>query len=147
MIGIEFKIQNKRNVSILYEVLKGTDFSKYIWHFAQKEMFSKNYDKLILNEFERGELLEKALKSDPIFITECNLQVFSKDDKVIDLKDYKTFYKSNCYLIILIYDVEEVEIYLKNNELKKIVLSNLKRMGINYLKKTKKNDGRTIMRI
>ena len=147
MIGIEFEIHNTNNNSVLYDLLKGIDFNEYIWYFAQKEMFDKNYKKSPLNELVKGEILEKTLKFNQIFIIECNLQVFSKEDKIIDIKDYETFNKSDCSLIILIYDTKEVEIYFKNNKLKKIVLSNLKKMGIDYLKKTKKNDYRTIMRV
>lgn len=43
MIGIEFEIHNTNNNSVLYDLLKGIDFNEYIWYFAQKEMFDKNY--------------------------------------------------------------------------------------------------------
>lgn len=74
-----------------------------------------------------------------------NLQIYSKGIESSEIKVYDDFVKSNCELILLIVDCREFEIYFKNNEIKDIVLNNLKSQNIIYKIKTIDNDTRYTM--
>ena len=74
-----------------------------------------------------------------------NLQVCLKGENIMEIRNYNDFLNSNCKLILLICDNSCIEFYFKSDDIKNVILMNLKSMNIKYDIKTKDNDGRTTM--
>jgi len=143
MIGIEFKRENKYG-NFLIHLLNNIEFSEYNFFFTEQEMYYINaFDDVI-----QGEKFKKILvENTDYYVIFLNMQVYLKDNKMTIIEEYTDFLESDCELMILINDAVNVEIYFKDNNLKKQILKNLKQMNVKYNIKTIDNDGRYAMHV
>jgi len=141
MIGLEFKY-NKNYSNIFNELLKGIDSSKYACDIQEFEIIFSDFTKIDENKLNLEKLINEKKEYQAI---SANIRLFLKDSEFEKIDNYNDFKNSDCQLIILISDVFDVEIYLKDNELKDLIIQNLKENNISYKFKTKDNDGRNVM--
>lgn len=80
-------------------------------------------------------------------VIELNLQIFKINKNDCDINDYNDFLHSDCELIMLISDCNFIEMYFKNNELKEIIMRNVKKLELDYIEKRVETDGRKKMEI
>ena len=145
MIGIEFEKENIYD-RFLNELLDGVNLEQYKLIVIENEVMTSNIQNRFLNNHEILNLINDSDKSD-YYITFLNLQIFSKGEKNVEIRNYQDFFDSSCEFVLLISDCVYVEMYFKNNIIREIVLNNLKIMGISYNIKTKENDCRYNMSV
>lgn len=145
MIGIEFEKENIYD-RFLNELLDGVNLEQYKLIVIENEVMTSNIQNRFLNNHEILNLINDRDKSD-YYITFLNLQIFSKGEKNVEIRNYQDFFDSSCEFVLLISDSVYVEMYFKNNIIREIVLNNLKIMGVSYNIKTKENDCRYIMSV
>ena len=144
MIGIEFKYSFTLD-NFISKIFQNINLEDYKFYYRQQEIIFEDTKetkfKKIMNGYEIKNLIENNEK---YMIVDLNLHVYYQNNKeILDLSNYDNFLNSNCQLVILIYDLENVEIYFKDNYLKEKILLNLSFLNIKYKIKTLKNDGRT----
>lgn len=141
MIGIEFEYT--KNYSNIFKFLfNGIDELKYEYDVHEFEVIYEDFTNVYENNFNMNKIINEKRLYQPLFV---NIRFYLKDEKFEKIENYKDFNNSNCQLILLISDVFDVEIYFKENELKNLILNNLKENNIDYNIKTAENDERTIM--
>lgn len=143
MIGVEFEKSNESD-TFVQDILAGLNSSNYKVYFLEKEIHDIEIDE---DEYSNQKLESFLNKKEKSYIVFLNVQVYKFESEKDEFGSYFEFLKSNCEMIILIYDAIFVEIYFKNNELKEIILSNLNKMHIKYSYKTLDNDQRYIMHV
>lgn len=114
MRGISFIITNHSN--ILYQILKCIDIEKYIWYNidSQNESWKNTMDNDLFDLccYDGREFLE-CIKSNH-FVIFLKMQAYLKNGNFTEIHTYRDFEKSDCQLVLLIYDCSYVEIYSKN---------------------------------
>lgn len=143
MIGVEFE-KNNESDTFLQDILAGLNSSNYKVYFLEKEIHDIEIDE---NEYGNQKLKSLLNKKEKSYIIFLNAQVYKLKNEKDNFGNYSEFLKSNCELIILIYDAIFVEIYFKDNKLKELILSNLNKMKIKYSCKTLENDQRYTMHV
>ena len=138
MIGIEFKYSFTLD-NFISKIFQNINLEDYKFYFRQQEIIFEDTKetkfKKIMNGYEIKNLIENNEK---YMIVDLNLHVYYQNNKeILDLSNYDNFLNSNCQLVILIYDLENVEIYFKDNYLKEKILLNLSFLNIKYKRITK----------
>lgn len=113
--GVSFKIQQS-NIMSLWNILKCIDIKNYNWYNIQNqtEAWDTSRKKVFFNKsFYDGESFSKHIQN-PHFILFLKLQAYFKNDVFSHIHTYEQFEKSDCQLLLLIYDCEFVELYLKD---------------------------------
>ncbi len=146
--GVSFQIPGKPG-TYLFEVLKGIDIEKYCWFVEdQSEIWDASYKQSF---FEKGRydgrnFIEKIKEN--YYILFLKLQACLRNEDFSNIHTYQDFCDSNCQLLLLIYDCEFVEIFIKDqwiiDTLYQHLLSN-NFTNVEYI--TDENDGRTKMDI
>lgn len=148
MRGVSFKIL-RTTQNMLWQILKCIDIKSYYWLLIpnQSEVWgSLSKDSLWNTTFCDGESFFHFVKSTH-FIISLKLQAYSVATKeLFDIHTYEEFLKSDCQLLLLIYDCEFVEIFAKDPSVisdiyKNAILCNY--ANISYI--TDQNDGRIKM--
>lgn len=142
MIGIEFEYTNKYN-NIIKLIFDNIDINKYNWDISELQAYTEN--KIDLSSIKDiGRLIREKQKYSIVF---ANIKVFNKEMESCKIDTYDDFVKNKCELILLITDVNEFEIYMKDNVLKEQIIKNIKKLNISFKEKTIQNDGRTKMQV
>lgn len=140
VIGIEFKRKNRID-DFLNDLFSNIDLKKYIISLSECEIMNKHG--LLVENFYRDGRFEKNA-----YILFMNLKIFKTHNTAnTEILNYRDFQKSDCLLIVLISDVEDVEIYFKNNDLKYKILDFLNDNSIKYDEKRIYDDTRTIFSV
>lgn len=147
--GVSFKIPQMSG-NILWQMLKCINVEKYSWYnvINQCEVW-KNYDGGVSfeKEYYDGKSFLQNIMAEH-YIIFLKLQAYLDNGKFSSIHTYKDFQDSDCRLLLLIYDCESVEIYLKDiDDVNSLYESALKNnyTEIGYI--TDSNDGRTKMDI
>ncbi len=141
MIGIEFERPNECN-NFLNDLFENINLSNFKINISEDEIYYNNQNICFDKVYVKGKF-----KSN-IYIVFLNLKIYPKNNTDYEIiKNYKDFEKSNCQLMILINDVNFVEIYFKNVNLKNAILNNLEKKGIKFNIKTISSDSRIIMSV
>lgn len=144
MIGIEFSYKTNYE-KIVFELLKGIDFDKYSYSIMEDELFAESTGNKDLPNVIIGSDFLNYFNKEDYYVMFLNLQVYLKGENIMKIRNYNDFLNSNCKLILLISDNSYIEFYFKTDDIKSVILKNLKSMNIKYDIKTKDNDGRTTM--
>lgn len=144
MIGIEIEHESSYE-NILYDFLKGINFDDYKIDITEEEIYAENnFDNIHFNLYDfQNEISSKT----NYYIIFLNLKLYNKKGKIKAINTYEDFLNSDCQMIILISDNSLIEIYFKEDNLKKIILNNLAEKNISYEIKTKGNDSRLLMSV
>lgn len=133
---------------MLYQILKCISIEKYYWYNidSQSEVWDKSRGTTFFEkEIYDGKSFFKRINVDH-FIIFLKLQAYFTNSSFVDIHNYEEFKRSDCQLILLIYDCQYVEIYAKNQTVSKEILENALTnhyTEIQYI--TDSNDGRTKM--
>ena len=147
--GISFKISQKEP-NVLLDILSAIDLTKFYWYNIKEQA------EVYTEELEDDFFLKDCYKGEEFFryIEKSNLIIFLKFQAYLQFSDYKNirtyddFIKSDCQLILLIYDCEYVELYVKDSNYATIIYEEAIKNGydtIDYI--TDNNDERTSMDI
>ena len=124
--------------SFLRDLFDGINYLEYNWYFSEQDIFFSVIKKSRFLKVTSGKLFAKILNSGKKYlILMANIQVFDTKSNIRRIKDYEDFINSDCKLVILVSNTTDYEIYFKDNELKSIILSNLKKLNIPYREATK----------
>lgn len=140
MIGIEIN-HNSGYEHVLWDLLQDIELNNYSLNITEQEILSKDANGYIL--WDSTNFLTKIKES--YYIIFLNLQLFSKNSQITVINTYEDFLNSACQMLLLISDHNLIEIYFKDENIKHIILQNLKNKNIHYDIKTKENDSRQIM--
>lgn len=142
MIGIEFEIDNCKNIFKL--LFKGVSLNNYDLDLLQLDAYYPDDFKYSNKDDPSNKKVEELIESQREYnVIFANIRIYDKASKFQEINTYEDFIKSSCQMIILIVDIYEIEIYFKENNLKKQVLKNINDLNAEYKIKTKDNDGRT----
>ncbi|WP_444641541.1 DUF2691 family protein [Caproiciproducens sp. R1] len=144
--GVSFNVLPCDNT--LYQIFKCIDVEKYCWYNIDSQNEAWNNPQgtpFFETDYYDGKSFLRHIISDH-FIIFLKLQAYFKNGSFFDIHSYKEFDKSDCQLLLLIYDSQSVEIYAKDQILIKDIYENAL---ANYYTKiqyiTESNDGRTTM--
>lgn len=147
MIGIEFKLKTSYE-KMLYDLLKNIDFNNYKFEIVEEEIiYESDPERGLPSQLSGIEFKKEISDNGDYLVYFLNLQVYLNNSKVSHIETYDDFFNSDCELIVLVYDNEFIEIYMKENKLKEKIIQNLVTMGISYEIKTRENDGRYVMKV
>lgn len=119
--GVYFKTLPSEN--LLYQILKPIDVKEYCWYNVeeQNEVWDENISDLFFKEnVYDGETFSRQIASNN-FIVFLKLQAYFEKGSFSNINTYEEFQKSNCQMILLIYDCECVEIYSKDQMMLKSI--------------------------
>lgn len=144
--GVSFKVLPSSNV--LYQVLGCIDIEKYCWHNidSQNEAWDSPQGALFFEkDYYNGKSFLKHIISKH-FIVFLKLQAYFENGIFFDIHTYEDFKRSDCQLLLLIYDCKSVDIYAKDQIIIKDIYENAlinNYTEVEYI--TDSNDGRTKM--
>lgn len=147
--GVSFEVE-QGNTNVLMQIFSGIDVRKYNWQSIGSQNEAWTSDRgidVFLDCVYDGEGFLKQI-SEPIQIVFLKLQAYLPGSAMKNINTFEQFEDSDCQLMVLIYDCEEVEIYTKNKRELELLDKNAKVMGfrnLNYI--TDSNDERTSMNI
>ena len=145
--GISFKIQQATE-NVLWKILKCIDIEKYCWHNieSQNEVWDSPLGEVFFEtDFYDGKSFLQRIRLDH-YIVFLKLQAYFKNGEFYDVHSYEDFQKSDCSLLLLIWDCEFVNIYVKDEIVAKAIYENALSNSyteVEYI--TTSNDGRTKM--
>lgn len=116
MIGIKFEIPNEYNV-FLGKILENIAPKDGVWRIVCDEVLNEKgndfFTKEIYSNSEFKELISKETHYS-IFLT---LQLYEKNDKMSEIKNYNDYLNSDCKLLLIIVDNIFVDIYSKDESI------------------------------
>ncbi len=146
--GLSFKIPYQNN--FLWQILKFIDIENYDWYNvdSQCEVW-KNFNENLFFEtdFYHGKDFANKIREDH-FIIFLKMQAYLKNGTFIEIHSYDQFVKSECQILLLIYDCDNVEFYIKNISTIETLYEHAINNGysdVNYI--TDKNDKRLCLDI
>lgn len=150
--GISFKVSQNR-YHILSDILKNIDVQQYIWHSVDSQSEAWCY-----KNGEESDFLENQDYTGKEFLYEISqrhcilsikLQAYKSEySGNREIFTYEEFKESDCYLLLLIYDYEYIEIYAKEQHDIDLLMSNARKSNftdIDYI--TDANDCRNNMNV
>lgn len=115
IIGVTFEIQQALSDS-LWQILKCIDVEKYCWYniMSQNEVW-KNYDggESLQDYVYNGTEFKKEIMN-IYYIVFLKFQAYFEGDYFYDIHTYNEFKNSDCQIILLISDCENVEVFVKD---------------------------------
>lgn len=147
--GVSFKIPQTVS-DTLWQILQCCNTDIYNWQVikSQEEVWSESGEEDFFSEdYYKGYDFTKHIHSNH-YIIFLKLQAYLNQDEYENINTYDEFLKSNCQLLLLVYDCEFVEIYIKNQSCAGNVFQNaIDKNFENVAYITENNDYRTGMNI
>ncbi|WP_238907051.1 MULTISPECIES: DUF2691 family protein [unclassified Clostridium] len=121
-VGVIFEIPNEYG-KYLSEILEPLPVSLYDWvidndeiHLVDNDEFS---NKFLFNEnvMISGEKLYETSKTNTYYMVFVTLKGFFKDGHIKDISNYEEFLKSDCQIILGVYDCSQVMFWCKDSNL------------------------------
>ena len=146
--GIFFRALPGKN--ILWQIFKCIDVEKYSWHniLSQNEVLANYSGGIFFDaDYYDGKTFLQNIISE-YFIIFLKLQAYFEGGKFYDIHTCEEFLKSDCQLILFVYDCEYVEIYAKDEKDIKAIYENVLTLNYTEVKYiTESNYSRTKMDI
>lgn len=144
--GVSFRAPLK-SLDLLQRILNGIDLEALNWFVIenQTEVWEyPNYSAFLENAYYNGEDFSLTIKS-PHYIIFLKLQAYLRiDNSFKDIHTYEDFLSSDCLFLLLVYDCEYVEIYLKDAKTVNKIIKNAKEARFEEITIiTDENDART----
>lgn len=145
--GIRFIIP-QLTTNTLWKIFKNTDIATYNWYNIeeQNEVWTNPGGKDFFDsEYYTGESFQEKIKLDH-FIVFLKLQAYKKGGVFSSIHTFSEFKESECQVLLLAFDCEFVEIYVRDIELAGMICENARAEhfeSIEYI--TDDNDDRTIL--
>lgn len=145
--GVSFNIPQKTS-NILFQILKCIKTENFHWYniMSQTEVWDSSHCfDFFEDDYYDGEKFLNLIFLEH-FVLFLKLQAYSNPDDFSELHTYEEFINSNCQLLLLIYDCEFVEIFIKDSLLSKVIYKNALLNGFTKVKYiTEENDSRVCM--
>lgn len=147
--GISFTT-NHQTGDILRDLLSETDAHGFYWHIipTQTEAMDSTFESdFFKNEYYEG---EELLKCDfhNSYIIFLKLEAYTEKGCSKKIATYADFLMSDCQILILIYDCENVEVYAKSPHLLRSIEGYLQKCHCSHFNLiTDENDTRTKMNV
>lgn len=140
--GFEFYEPDQTKINrVLRSVLSLEALSYTKLRIVEDEIIADNDNYRIPSE-RPCDVADCIEKTDP-YIIFLNLQALPRQAEAIEIRSYEDFLKSSCLLVFLIVDVYDVEIYAKDETLRREIAKIIQSYGCDSSWKTDENDGRT----
>lgn len=136
MIGLKLKIENKYD-TFLGKIFKDIDFENAFWRVVNQEVLDEKGKEFFAKEIYSDSEFKNLINSKkyyPIFLT---LQLYKKEGKVVEIKNYDDYFESDCDLLLYIIDNIFVEIYSKNQDYLKNIKQNALKNNLANIKAIK----------
>ncbi len=137
-IGISFNIE-QGIYSVLCSMFQNLDVTQFVWlnALSQTEVYGFddfNREEAIFTEsfYSGKEFLNEIKKNYLVLNLKIGAFKFEKDRRRIH--SYKDFLDSGCEILLLIYDAENVEIFIKNKKILDLIYQNA---AVNHYKDIK----------
>lgn len=146
--GLSFKTLPSNNT--LYQILKCINIEEYVWYNidSQNEVWESLEGSLFLEkELYDGQDFAKHILGDH-FMVFAKFQAYMGDHIYYDINTYGEFSRSDCKLLLLVYDSIYVEMYVKDQTLMAAIYNNAIESNytdIEYITNT--NDHRSKMNV
>ena len=147
--GVSFEVPQGMG-KILYQMLKCINVEEYIWYniSEQEEVHASSPDDRFFefDEYSGSEFLD--LIRQECFIVFLKLQAYFTDGDFTNVHSYEEYQKSDCQLVVLMYDCYYVYIYAKDEGITQALFENALMCGytkVAYI--SDDNDERTGMDI
>jgi len=147
--GVSFEIP-QQTADTLWQILSAIDIYKYFWVVIedQTEVWDSRYE----NDFFRqrcytGKNFAKCIQQDH-HIVFLKLQAYLLPHAFQNVLSYEEFMAGDCQFVMLIYDCENVEVYIKDRAVLDSVFNRANALGyynVNFI--TDLNDTRTKMNV
>ena len=147
MRGLSFKISNPKGLPLV-QILKCVEVKNYYWYVvpSQNDTWDSCMEQLLFNcDTYDGLSFYDTIKQDH-FVIFLKLQAYFSRGKNDEILSYEDFQKSECQLLLLIYDCCYVDIYLKDQAIIEELYQHALSSGyqaVHYI--TDDNDTRTKM--
>lgn len=147
--GVSFEISQKTAYT-LSDIFKTVDMEQFYWYVvqAQTETWDKPFgEDFFKKEIYSGNEFSKTIQEEH-FIVFLKLQAYPCLKNFQNISVYSDFAKSDCQLILLIYDCSFVEVYAKNQAILQGIFQRASKMyceNLTYI--TDQSDVRTKMDI
>lgn len=142
--GISFKVPQQKT-DVLPSILNGIGAEKLCWHSIpdQNEAWTlPDRSDYLTEPCYYGAAFLSAIQ-EPHFIIFLKLQAYPTKERFEELHTYEEFLKSDCAVLLLIYDCEFADIYLKDAEILRAVKCNAEKAGFREITiLTDENDAR-----
>ena len=129
--GVSFNVSSLKSNHILRDIFKCIDVNGYIWYIikSQSEIWDElySYELFYKTKYYGGEFTQ--LINNSHCINFLKLQAYSEDNIFVNIHTYDEFEKSECQIMVLIYDCEFVEIYAKEFCLVKRMFEGINLLG------------------
>lgn len=147
--GIRFEISSDSKKSF-FEIFATQAIEEYHWHIIhdQTEVWDSSFENnFFKSDVYIGSDLKRFIQNDQLVIF-VKMQAYCTPTLPINISTFEEFIKSDCCLILLLYDCKYVEIYSKNEQISKdlfrtAILNNF--INVDYI--TRENDQRTSLDI
>ncbi len=136
--GLSFKILNEQG-KYLFDILESISITKYNWQCIDAEVYDNRYENLFNKDTINGEELNRIISKQNYYIVNIQLEAYEKIEDRKEIKLYTDFIKSDCEIMLCIYDSEFCEIYFKNEELLNKEYKILEKKNFNPVYITEKN--------
>lgn len=149
IIGVSFNIPQETS-DLLFQILSCIKIEEYCWYNipSQSEVWDcSNNDNFLNEDYYKGESFLNRICS-PHFVLFLKLQGYFDTGNFFNINTYEEFCKSDCQILVLIYDCECVEIFSKDSIVTEAFYRNAVSKGftdVSYI--TNENNGRTVMNI
>lgn len=142
--GISFLKENGRGK--LCKIFEGIDVTNFNWYYVadESEVWTDNENEEYFDKkYYSGKEFSRCIDKDG-YVIFLKLQAYSGAAKTENIASYEEYVKSDCQIVVLIYDCEYVEIYCKNTELIKAIFEQARRINYRDVELiTDENDCRT----
>lgn len=115
IVGVSFEIPQE-TTNVLWKILSSIDISKYFWccDRTQTEVWDKTFQNDFFNqEYYTGDQFSQYVQNDHRIVF-LKIQAHFSLGNFQNIHLYNEFVNSDCQILVLIYDCENVEIYMKN---------------------------------
>lgn len=146
--GVSFKITPSRYV--LREIFKCINVENYCWYNieGQNEVWSNYFGGIALEkDYYNGKDFLQQINTEHNIIF-LKLQAYFENGDFFNIHTFEAFQKSDCQLLLLMYDCISVEIFAKDQLVIKAIYKNVftnEYTNVEYINEV--NDGRTKMDI
>lgn len=116
--GVLFKIP-QLTTNTLGKIFNAVDVNRYYWCVIQSQTETWNNsleDDLFARKCYTGEEFSKCIQSNH-YIVFLKLQAYCTYSDFENISEYDAYMKSDCQLILLVYDCEYVELYSKDHSI------------------------------
>ena len=129
MYGIRFEVPNKYG-NVLSEIFEDIAIDEFNWLIAHEDILVepvKTNEDLFTEKIICGSQLKVLLNRAPYYILSAKLYAFPNKSECIQVNSFREFNSSSCELMAFFTDAIYVDIYLKKEEIIKILVLNTKK--------------------